>query len=515
MAQLQIVSKQGELFREYAVESGDTVPGISFRFGQADWQSVYEHPVNAAFRAQFPDPLQLTAAPSVSLFVPLVGKSGSGVSVQGAPLYGFLAAHLVDRFGSPLANVTVRLIEPGRPLSLSKAVTTNLNGDIFIPNPKVGAHALVSPDYELVVPQSVAAVPLIVDASGVYRKESDPTAHFPLTPNVINQVAAVRVFYIVCPMCAGTFRIKGGPVAGTITCLNDDQFDLTKIEEAVRTDPNSFMSATSIAGQIPEEKVNDLKCRGYTESVSLFGPVPIFWDESRFAEPHGADYQLRGVRKDGTVLLVAVDGRESWGAADPVIGTGRNYMLHATPTKPSKPYVGLAIPNNQTNRLSSVLKWITVHHTGTEAETKDGSAPTVKGVQNAHQTSGIQNSPAADIAYHFFIDPDGTLHEARPLGIAGSQVDSFNAGNVGIVLSGHFGEIKNGVREGFDVPTPDAIKTLDDLIEVLALRFGIRSVWSHNERKQQAEKGGTACPGIELTPHVDEILRKQYPGPPK
>ncbi|HWN43316.1 MAG TPA: peptidoglycan recognition family protein [Thermoanaerobaculia bacterium] len=515
MAQLQIVSKQGEFFREYAVESGDTVPEISFRFGQADWQSVYDHSVNAAFRAQFPDPLQLAAGSSVSLFVPLVGKSGSGVSIQGAPLSAFLSAHVVDRFGSPLANVTVRLIEPGRPLSLSRAVTTNLNGDIFIPNPKAGAHALVSPDYQLVAPQSVAAVPLIVDASGLYLRDSDPTTHFSLTPNVVNQVAAVRVFYIVCPMCAATFRIKSGPAAGAITCLNDDRFDLTKIEEAVRTDPDSFMSAKSIAGQIPKTEVNALKCRGYTESVSLFGPVPIFWEESRFADPQGGNYRLRAVRRDGTVLLVAVDGRKSWGSVGPIIGPGRNYLFHATPKPASKPYAGLAIPNNQTNRLSSVLKWITVHHTGTEGEAKNGGVATVKGVQHAHQTSGIQDSPAADIGYHFFIDSDGTLHEARPLGISGSQVPDFNAGNVGIVLAGHFGEIKNKKREGTDVPTPDAIKTLDDLIEVLSLRFGIRSVWTHNERKQQAEKGGTACPGIELTPHVAEILRKQYPGPPK
>jgi hypothetical protein len=511
MSQLQITSKQGVLFREYEVEAGDTVPEISFRFGQPDWQSIYSNSVNAPFRARFADPLQLVVDSSVKLYVPLPGRSGTGVSVYGAPLADYLAAHLVDGFGQPLSNVAVRLVEPGVPLSLSRAVTTTVNGDIFIPNPKAGSYSLVSPDYELVPPQTVASVPLISDASGVYVKDSDPATHFLLSPNVVNQIAAVRVFYIVCPMCAITFRIKIGP-GDTILCPHDG-FDLTDIEAAVRTDANSFISATSTAGKL--QTADNLKCRGYTESTSLFGPVPIFWDESRFADPLGDDYRLCAF-KGGAVLLGQVIGRKTWGARAPILTSGRNYQFHATPDEPSPPYAGLTVPNNQTNRLSSVLKWITVHHTGVVVQ-KDGVV-TVDDVQKAHQgPSGIAGSPAADIGYHFFIEPDGKLYEARPLGIAGSHVPKFNAANIGIVLSGHFGadDPKTGKDDGKgkDTPTDAALNTLKNLITVLTLRFGIRSVWTHNQRKKQSVKSGTACPGKRLTPEVD-ALRLLYSGPP-
>src|SRR4051812_504313 len=135
MPQIGIVTRDGKFFREYAPEVGDSVESICLHFGLPDWRSVYEDPENSSFHALFPDPNHLVPGQSINLLVPLVGMSRSGVSVHGAPLGDYLSAHMVDTQGASLPNVTVRLIEPGVPSSVARAVTTSPNGDIFIPNP--------------------------------------------------------------------------------------------------------------------------------------------------------------------------------------------------------------------------------------------------------------------------------------------------------------------------------------------------------------------------------------------
>lgn len=502
MAQVQIVSKPEGFFREYRVEAGDTVPGISFRFGQVDWRSVYAHSVNAAFRAQFPDPLQLVAGSPVSLYVPLAGRDAIGVSVNGAPLSGYLAAHLVDRLGNPLANVPLRLIEPGVPLSQSKEVITSPTGDVFIPNPKAGDHSLVTPDYELKMLADVATVPVIGEASSLYLQDSRPTTPFLLTPNIVNQIAAVRIFYVICPMCAVTFRLRADPAA-TIVCPNDG-FDLTKTEEALRTEPYTFLSPIQIPATTEHlVTANGLTCRSHEVCDSLFGRVLIFWDESRFADPLGDDYQLWAI-KDGAVVRQDVIGRNTWGAKPPILETGRNYLFHDRAATPGTPYAGRSIPDSQTNQLSTVFRWITVHHTASS------SKKPIKQIQEEHQTDPDPEKRRADIAYHFFITPQGNVFEARALAIAGSHVPTFNPGNVGIVLAGDFD------TPGGDERKEAAVSALFNLVKVLAARFGIKSVWGHRHRDKQIPENartGTVCPGERLLEDV-KTLRKAYPEEP-
>jgi hypothetical protein len=100
------------------------------------------------------------------------------------------------------------------------------------------------------------------------------------------------------------------------------------------------------------------------------------------------------------------------------------------------------------------------------------------------------------------------------LGIKGSHVDLFNGGNVGIVLAGDFESHLGNLFP--DIPTPDALQALDNLIDVLNLRFDIHSVWTHRERAVQAghQPDYTECPGDNLEPHVLSVLRPMHSGPP-
>jgi len=149
---------------------------------------------------------------------------------------------------------------------------------------------------------------------------------------------------------------------------------------------------------------------------------------------------------------------------------------------------------------------MTVHHTTDPAS---NSYTTARDVQTKHQTE----RGYADIGYHYVIDANGAIYEGRPLGVKGSHAELFNGGNVGIVLAGDF-ESRAGNVWDPDVPTTAALNALDNLVDVLALRFDIQSVWSHQERKNQAGAGNTECPGDNLITHVHSVLRAGYPGPP-
>jgi hypothetical protein len=86
MGQVGIVRIGSEHFREYEIELNDFLIGICLRFGHRDWQAVYNHPVNAAFRTRFPDPNQIDYVNPVNLFIPLHGASTSGRRIRGLSL---------------------------------------------------------------------------------------------------------------------------------------------------------------------------------------------------------------------------------------------------------------------------------------------------------------------------------------------------------------------------------------------------------------------------------------------
>jgi len=200
-----------------------------------------------------------------------------------------------------------------------------------------------------------------------------------------------------------------------------------------------------------------------------------------------------------------VIGRTTWGAAAPV--SGRSWDFHEASTGASPPYATSGVPSSEHRRLATVFRWMTVHHT---TDTGAAAFSTAVDVQAKH-TGPPQNF--TDVGYHYVIDTNGAVYEGRPLGIEGQHVELFNAANLGIAVAGDF-ESRLANMFSPDTPTPAQLSALDDLVDVLAARFGISSVWTHLERKLQSGAGATECPGAELIPHVITVLRPAFPGPP-
>jgi hypothetical protein len=207
-----------------------------------------------------------------------------------------------------------------------------------------------------------------------------------------------------------------------------------------------------------------------------------------------------------------VIGPQAWGARSPEViqddgeGGERIYEFHEVHRGEVArfPYDAAGVPTNEINPLAAVLRWITIHQSLDPAQ---GSPETVRGIQDKHIDDEVEGEgAAADVAYHFVVDDDGSIYEGRPLGIKGSHTALFNGGNVGIVMAGDF------ERPPIVFPTVAALDSLHRLIEVLSLRFGIRSVWGHRQRKHQNGTSSTACPGARLIPHVNTQLRPLYPG---
>lgn len=190
-------------------------------------------------------------------------------------------------------------------------------------------------------------------------------------------------------------------------------------------------------------------------------------DFSRFWQVKGEDYRLGALH---------VIGRKTWGASAP-IPEGRYWENYPQP-------------------LCRYLRRITIHHTH--------STYSIRSLQQFHQTMA---DAKADIAYHYFIDRDGLLYEARPLGFIGSHSEGDNTFNVGIVLNGDFQA---------HPPSLAQQNTLNQLLAgLLQLCPGSyeEGLWTHRDRKQlnffgQLDKQ-TVCPGEHLA-QLTERLRKHY-----
>jgi hypothetical protein len=333
----------------------------------------------------------------------------------------------------------------------------------------------------------------------------DPTYDHPLTRNAVNDFVARPVTYVVCPMCGVNFKLVKKAAGEPDTRCPNDSFNLSNLERSVEAVPESFTNPKT--GQ--SLAALDVKCRGTSTLSTAHGDIPVFWDESRFVDTGGNDFTLWGKPEKGAPIAINVIGRATWRARAPMLDGVRIWEFHAVKRGASPPYAE-AIPSNETNPLRSVLQWITVHHT---ADPALSSLETVAQLQKKHQDEGVEDSPAADIGYHFLIDADGEIYEGRPLGIKGSHVENFNGGNVGIALAGDF-ESRAQNRFSPDSPSVEALASLDLLVDVLGLRFEIRSAWSHDERKKQSVGSGKECPGDNLIGHVNGPLRNRYPGPP-
>ncbi|HUW58302.1 MAG TPA: peptidoglycan recognition family protein [Planctomycetota bacterium] len=146
---------------------------------------------------------------------------------------------------------------------------------------------------------------------------------------------------------------------------------------------------------------------------------------------------------------------------------------------------------------------ITVHHEGNTAVAM--SAPAVGGhlrAMRAHQikTKASGGLGAGDIAYHFLIDPSGTVWEGRPMQYQGAHAgnSTANRANIGICLLGNFNQQH--------VPTAQT-QSLQKLLTMLTQRYSIPSnrIHTHREVKRMFGLPPTQCPGTHLQAYMDQL----------
>lgn len=142
----------------------------------------------------------------------------------------------------------------------------------------------------------------------------------------------------------------------------------------------------------------------------------------------------------------------------------------------SDPVRRLADPMNRVHR-------ITVHHDAIMPVPNGSYADSLRRLQLIR--TGHMNNGWADIGYHFAVDPNGRIWQARPLELQGAHVKDHNPGNLGIVVFGNYEQIR---------PTAASLRAVDEMLAYAMQRFNVpmSRVYTHRELRP------TACPGRNL-----------------
>lgn len=167
----------------------------------------------------------------------------------------------------------------------------------------------------------------------------------------------------------------------------------------------------------------------------------------------------------------AVLSRADWGAKPPTLEMEANEPIH-----------------------------LTIHHTATTPNAERSLTEKLTLLQRFSQaeerlSDGRLKVAWADIPYHFYIDLDGAIGEAREAKFIGDSNTEYDLrGHVGIVLEGNFED---------EPPTPMQVESLVALLAHLSAAYGIdpEAIDTHQHYAQ------TACPGKHLIALLPDIRR--------
>jgi len=142
-----------------------------------------------------------------------------------------------------------------------------------------------------------------------------------------------------------------------------------------------------------------------------------------------------------------------------------------------------------------------IHCTATRAEwmSDNSTVAKVKEVTKWHLDRGW-----SDCGYHYLIDRDGTVSEARPVDKAGAHAKGHNAHSIGIsIFGGHGGD----QDDKFDVHfTAEQDRALRRLIAQLRMEYpAIKTVRGHNEVSAKM------CPCFQVTPWLNSAEAEKKP----
>ncbi|MDX2115204.1 MAG: peptidoglycan recognition family protein [Planctomycetota bacterium] len=141
--------------------------------------------------------------------------------------------------------------------------------------------------------------------------------------------------------------------------------------------------------------------------------------------------------------------------------------------------------NGQDGRMGRIER-ITIHHDAMEStgiRSQGDAARRMALVRNGHVNR--RPEPFADIGYHFVIDPQGRVWEARPLAYQGAHVKGQNEHNLGIMVMGNFDRHR---------PTSSQVQTLESFVCAMMRKYQVPV----GRVKTHQEMASTECPGRNL-----------------
>jgi N-acetylmuramoyl-L-alanine amidase len=163
-------------------------------------------------------------------------------------------------------------------------------------------------------------------------------------------------------------------------------------------------------------------------------------------------------------------------SSDLPLSTIPSFVIPRTKWTSAKPKRWLADPMKKVYR-------ITVHHDAIMPVPSGSYTDSLRRMQLIR--TGHLNRGWADIGYHFAIDPNGRIWQARPLELQGAHVKNNNPGNLGIVVFGNYEKIR---------PTYATLDSVNKMVAYAMERFNVplSKVYTHQELRS------TACPGRNL-----------------
>lgn len=129
------------------------------------------------------------------------------------------------------------------------------------------------------------------------------------------------------------------------------------------------------------------------------------------------------------------------------------------------------------------IRHITLHHGGTAFTRDKDVAEHLRNLQSWSQ----RDKNWIDIPYHYVIDLDGRVYEARDIRFAGDTNTEYDpSGHALIMVLGNYEEIE---------PNPAQLAAVADTMAMLARRYklGVETIGSHRDHSKQ-----TVCPGKNL-----------------
>jgi len=142
---------------------------------------------------------------------------------------------------------------------------------------------------------------------------------------------------------------------------------------------------------------------------------------------------------------------------------------------------GVARPRD-INPMNGITR-ITVHHSGISSTSLRSSTAVARELDNIR--AGHVGRGWADIGYHYVIDQQGKIWEARGIQYQGAHVENNNEHNLGIMLLGNFDQ---------QSLSPQSTAALESFVRAQMSRYNVpvSRVYTHRELRP------TACPGRSL-----------------